>query len=72
MAGQRQRCPDLALAHRTLDWVPATRLKDGLKQTIAYFERELAGQPGRVGAAIAARPDQAAIQVAAGLSAAPT
>lgn len=67
----RQRCPDIALARRTLDWMPATRLKDGLKQTIAYFERELAGQPGRVGATIAVRPDQAAIQIAAGLSAAP-
>ncbi len=38
-----QRCPDIALARRLLDWEPAVALDDGLGRTIAYFERLLAG-----------------------------
>jgi len=33
----RQRQPDIARATSTLGWVPATRLDDGLRQTIDYF-----------------------------------
>jgi UDP-glucuronate decarboxylase len=37
-----QRCPDITLARRTLDWEPRVPLDDGLARTIAYFERMLA------------------------------
>ena len=33
-----QRCPDISLAAKTLDWNPLVSLHDGLKKTIAYFE----------------------------------
>ena len=36
-----QRCPDITLARRTLDWEPRVALDDGLARTIAYFERML-------------------------------
>jgi UDP-glucuronate decarboxylase len=36
-----QRCPDIALARRTLEWEPHVPLDDGLARTIAYFERML-------------------------------
>ena len=36
-----QRCPDIALARRLLDWQPAIPLDEGLSRTIAYFERLL-------------------------------
>jgi UDP-glucuronate decarboxylase len=37
----KQRCPDIALAQRHLNWLPEVTLEDGLKETIAYFRREL-------------------------------
>jgi UDP-glucuronate decarboxylase len=37
----RQRCPDTTLAQRQLNWLPEITLEDGLKETIAYFRREL-------------------------------
>ena len=36
----KQRCPDITLARRILDWTPKVDLETGLKQTIAYY-REL-------------------------------
>ena len=36
-----QRCPDISLAREKLDWQPAVKLRDGLRDTIAYFERIL-------------------------------
>ena len=39
----RQRQPDIALAKRTLRWEPRIPLEDGLKLTIAYFDRLLRG-----------------------------
>jgi nucleoside-diphosphate-sugar epimerase len=33
----RQRCPDITLARRELDWEPSILLEDGLRQTIDYF-----------------------------------
>ena len=38
----RQRCPDITLAKTVLGWEPTVRLKDGLRKTITYFERQLA------------------------------
>jgi UDP-glucuronate decarboxylase len=37
----RQRRPDISEAQRCLNWVPTVGLKDGLRPTIAYFERLL-------------------------------
>ncbi len=36
-----QRCPDITLAKKTLDWQPNVKLEQGLGRTIAYFERLL-------------------------------
>ena len=33
-----QRCPDIGLARRLLDWQPTVALDDGLSRTIRYFE----------------------------------
>jgi UDP-glucuronate decarboxylase len=47
----RQRLPDISRARETLQWEPKTHLRDGLMQTIAYFERVLSGgAPGRASA----------------------
>jgi UDP-glucuronate decarboxylase len=40
----RQRRPDISLADKELSWAPRTKLKDGLVQTIAYFDNLLADQ----------------------------
>jgi len=37
----RQRRPDIAVARQELGWEPTVALADGLKSTIAYFERQL-------------------------------
>ena len=37
----RQRQPDITKARETLGWEPAITLADGLKPTIAYFEKEI-------------------------------
>jgi UDP-glucuronate decarboxylase len=37
----RQRQPEIALAHKLLDWTPRTPLKEGLAKTIAYFDELL-------------------------------
>jgi UDP-glucuronate decarboxylase len=37
----RQRQPDITLARERLDWQPVVALRDGLKQTVAYFDRLL-------------------------------
>lgn len=38
----KQRQPDISIAKSTLNWEPTTLLEDGLKATIAYFDRHLA------------------------------
>jgi UDP-glucuronate decarboxylase len=38
----RQRRPDISEAQRLLDWYPTVSLEQGLKKTIAYFEKLLA------------------------------
>jgi UDP-glucuronate decarboxylase len=38
-----QRCPDITLARRLLDWAPGVALDDGLERTIAYFDGLMAG-----------------------------
>ena len=37
-----QRCPNIALAEKTLGWKPTVPLEEGLKRTIAYFREILA------------------------------
>ena len=37
-----QRCPDITLAQEVLGWRPHVDLDEGLRRTIAYFERLLA------------------------------
>jgi UDP-glucuronate decarboxylase len=39
----RQRCPDIRLARKLLNWAPAVPLDVGLQRTIAYFDRLLSG-----------------------------
>ncbi|MGH1364600.1 MAG: UDP-glucuronic acid decarboxylase family protein [Calditrichia bacterium] len=34
-----QRKPDISLAKKKLDWTPEIKLEEGLKKTIAYFEK---------------------------------
>ena len=35
----RQRCPDISLARRELNWEPTVQLEDGLTETINYFKQ---------------------------------
>ncbi len=37
----QQRCPDIRLARKTLDWEPKVPLIEGLRKTIAYFDQLL-------------------------------
>lgn len=37
----RQRKPDITLAQENLDWAPKVSLKDGLRETVAYFRHSL-------------------------------
>jgi UDP-glucuronate decarboxylase len=37
----RQRRPDISMADKELSWAPKTKLKEGLVQTIAYFDNLL-------------------------------
>jgi UDP-glucuronate decarboxylase len=39
----KQRRPDITLAQQRLGWQPTVPLRDGLKHTIEYFDRLLAG-----------------------------
>ena len=39
----RQRCPDISLARRVLEWEPKIRLEEGLVNTISYFDNFLKG-----------------------------
>jgi UDP-glucuronate decarboxylase len=43
----RQRCPDISRAQEVLDWAPHTPLGEGLKRTIAYFDRMLGDEAVR-------------------------
>jgi UDP-glucuronate decarboxylase len=43
----RQRQPDISKAHDLLGWVPRTQLREGLVQTISYFETLLKDQSVR-------------------------
>lgn len=35
----KQRCPDIGLARKELDWEPTVELDDGLERTVAYFKQ---------------------------------
>ena len=37
----KQRCPDIGLAKKHLNWEPAVKLRDGLAKTIPYFQKLL-------------------------------
>ena len=39
----RQRQPDIALATKHLDWKPSVALREGLRHTIAYFDKIISG-----------------------------
>jgi UDP-glucuronate decarboxylase len=45
----KQRRPDISLAQKHLDWTPQVQLREGLKQTIHYFEKLLSGAPAATG-----------------------
>ncbi|WP_419913419.1 UDP-glucuronic acid decarboxylase family protein [Hoeflea sp.] len=36
-----QRCPDISLAAKALDWKPKVQLEDGLKETVSWFRHTL-------------------------------
>jgi UDP-glucuronate decarboxylase len=38
----RQRCPNITLAKTQLGWSPQVTLEDSLRETVAYFRKELA------------------------------
>ena len=40
----KQRRPDISRAQHVLNWAPRTPLREGLKRTIAYFDRMLSEQ----------------------------
>jgi UDP-glucuronate decarboxylase len=40
----KQRQPDIALATKHLDWKPTVPLKEGLRHTIAYFDKLISGE----------------------------
>ncbi len=42
----KQRCPDISLAEKSLQWRPNIQLADGLKKTIEYFKDQLASTSG--------------------------
>src|SRR3954465_15461022 len=37
----RQRCPDISLAQKVLNWSPTVQLREGLMKTIEYFDQLL-------------------------------
>jgi len=37
----KQRCPDIGLAKKQLNWSPKVKLRDGLSKTIPYFQKLL-------------------------------
>ncbi|KCZ87596.1 UDP-glucuronic acid decarboxylase family protein [Hyphomonas johnsonii] len=41
----KQRQPDITIARDKLGWEPTVRLDEGLKPTIAYFEKEILAMP---------------------------
>jgi len=43
-----QRKPDIDLVKEKLDWVPQVSLEDGLKETIAYFKKEIANNNAKI------------------------
>ena len=43
----KQRKPDITQATERLGWRPTVPLKEGLRRTIAYFDKLLAGRPDR-------------------------
>ncbi|MDX3894176.1 UDP-glucuronic acid decarboxylase family protein [Pusillimonas sp.] len=40
-----QRCPDILLARRHLDWTPRTGMEEGLRKTVEYFSGVLGHTP---------------------------
>jgi dTDP-glucose 4,6-dehydratase len=40
----KQRCPDITKAKRILKWEPKVGLEEGLKETLAYFRKEVDAQ----------------------------
>jgi len=58
----KQRCPDLSMARVHLDWQPRTTLREGLQQTIEYFDRLLRSNTARdVGSNTRAHYDAASL-----------
>ena len=43
----KRRRPDISLARETLGYAPQVSLRDGLAETIAYFDARLTGEAGR-------------------------
>jgi len=43
----KQRCPNISLAQRVLDWSPVVLLGDGIRPTISYFHDVMSGTEAR-------------------------
>lgn len=45
----KRRCPDIAKARKLLGWEPRVQLQEGLKLTLAYFEKRMAEERAKSG-----------------------
>ena len=45
----KRRCPDIAKARKLLGWEPKVQLQEGLKLTLAYFEKRMAEERAKSG-----------------------
>jgi dTDP-glucose 4,6-dehydratase len=45
----KRRCPDITKARKLLHWEPKVGLEEGLKLTLAYFEKRVAEERGKSG-----------------------
>lgn len=52
----RQRCPDITLARKVLNWAPKVSLAEGLRSTALHFEQELSSDISHLDSALEVAP----------------